>query len=47
MKLLLEISKKMFPIASTFILAVEVVAIAGIVSNSEPSLGVLAVIMVG
>ena len=45
-KLLLEISKKIFPTASILIRAV-VVGILGMVSNSVPSLGVLAVITVG
>ena len=40
-KLALEISKKIFPTASTFILAV-VVGVLGIVTTSVPSLGVLA-----
>ena len=37
-KLVLEISKKILPTASTFILAV-VVAVLGMVSTSDPSLG--------
>ena len=40
-KLVLEISKKIFPTASTLILAV-VVGVLGIVTTSLPSLGVLA-----
>ena len=40
-KLVLEISKKIFPTASTFILAV-VVGVLGIVTTSLPSFGVLA-----
>jgi hypothetical protein len=40
-KLVLEISKKIFPTASIFILAV-VVGVLGIVTTSVPSLGVLA-----
>lgn len=40
-KLVLEISKKIFPTASIFILAV-VVGVLGIVTTSLPSLGVLA-----
>ena len=40
-KLVFEISKKIFPMASTFILAV-VVGVLGIVTTSLPSLGVLA-----
>src|SRR5690606_22157528 len=46
LKLAFDISKKIFPTASIFILAVVVVTL-GIVTNSEPSLGVLAVITVG
>jgi len=45
-KLVLEISKNIFPTASTFILAV-VVAVLGMVSTSVPSLGVLADSTVG
>ena len=41
MKLVLEISKKIFPTASIFILAV-VVGVIGIVTTSVPSFGVLA-----
>src|SRR4051812_33989214 len=40
-KLVFEISKKIFPTASIFILAV-VVGVLGIVTTSVPSLGVLA-----
>ena len=42
----LEMSKKIFPTASTFILAV-VVGTFGMVNNSDPSLGVLAISTVG
>ena len=45
-KLAFEISKKILPTASTFILAV-VVAIEGIITVSVPSFGVLAEITVG
>lgn len=45
-KLVLEISKKILPTASTFILAV-VVGVAGITNASVPSLGVLAASIVG
>lgn len=45
-KLLLEISKKIFPTASTFILAV-VVGVFGMTNASVPSLGVLAASTVG
>ena len=45
-KLVFEISKKMLPTASTFILAV-VVGVAGINNASVPSLGVLAASTVG
>ena len=45
-KLVLEISKKILPTASTFILAV-VVGVAGITNASVPSLGVLAESTVG
>ena len=45
-KFALEISKKMFPTASTFILAV-VVGVFGITSVSVPSLAVLAINTVG
>src|SRR5690349_24271590 len=45
-KLAFEISKKIFPTASTFILAV-VVGVFGIVSTSLPSFGVLAASTVG
>jgi hypothetical protein len=45
-KFALDISKKIFASASIFILAV-VLTIAGMVSDSEPSFGVLAVITVG
>ena len=45
-KLALEISKNIFPTASTFILAV-VVGVLGMVSDSVPSLGVLAANTVG
>ena len=45
-KLVLEMSKKILPAASTFILAV-VVAVLGIVKASLPSLGVLAANTVG
>lgn len=45
-KLLFEISKKIFPTASTFILAV-VVGVFGITNVSVPSLGVLAINTVG
>ena len=46
MKFVLEISKKILPTASTFILAV-VVGVAGITNASVPSLGVLAASIVG
>ena len=46
LKLELEISKKIFPTASTFILAV-VEVIAGMVTAADPSLGVLAVNTLG
>ena len=45
-KLLFEISKKIFSTASTFILAV-VEATGGMVTNSVPSFGVLAINTVG
>lgn len=45
-KLLLEISKKIFPTASTFILAV-VVGVFGMTNASVPSFGVLAASTVG
>lgn len=45
-KLVLEISKKIFPTASIFILAV-LVGVLGITSASDPSLGVLAASTVG
>ena len=45
-KFVLDISKKIFPTASTFILAV-VVGVLGIVNTSVPSLGVLAANTVG
>ncbi len=41
LKLAFDISKKIFPTASTFILAVEVI-VPGITTSSVPSLGVLA-----
>lgn len=46
LKFVLEISKKILPTASTFILAV-VVAVLGIVTDCEPSFGVLAASTVG
>lgn len=46
LKFVFEISKKMFPTASTFIRAV-VVSMSGIRTDSAPSLGVLAARMVG
>ena len=45
-KLVLEISKKMLPTASTFTRAV-VVGLAGTVITSLPSLGVLAISVMG
>ena len=45
-KFVFEISKKIFPTASTFILAV-VVGVLGIVNACEPSFGVLAINTVG
>jgi hypothetical protein len=46
LKFVSEISKKILPMASTFTLAV-LLAPAGIVTNSDPSLGVLASKAVG
>ena len=45
-KFVFEISKKILPTASIFILAV-VEALFGMVTDSEPSLGVLAINTVG